>query len=137
MGSRSKSSYSSGFAATSALRRAEPDDAALVVALRPERPEGRADVGALVLLRRPAVEHGPHRRAVAAREHGQPLVAERIPSTCPVTFEQPMASAVGITSGRISLLMNRKRSPSPRVRRRLQAVLGVTDFDGLFTLEAA
>lgn len=50
--------------------------------------------------------------------------------------QNELARAAGITSGHISLLMNRMRSPSPGVRRRLQAVLGVTDFDELFTLKA-
>ena len=49
--------------------------------------------------------------------------------------QNELARAVGITSGHISLLMNGKRSPSPRVRRRLQAALGVTNFDELFILE--
>ena len=50
--------------------------------------------------------------------------------------QNELARAVGITSGHISLLMNGRRSPSPRVRRRLQAALGVTDFDDLFIMEA-
>ena len=49
--------------------------------------------------------------------------------------QNELARAAGISSGHISLLMNGKRSPSPGVRRRLQAVLGVTDFDELFILE--
>ena len=50
--------------------------------------------------------------------------------------QNELARASGITSGHISLLMNGKRSPSPGVRRRLQAALGVTDFDDLFITEA-
>lgn len=49
--------------------------------------------------------------------------------------QNDLARAVSISSGHISLLMNGKRSPSPCVRRRLQAMLGVTDFDELFLLE--
>ena len=49
--------------------------------------------------------------------------------------QNELARAAGITSGHISLLMNDRRSPSPDVRRRLQAALGVTDFDELFILE--
>jgi len=50
--------------------------------------------------------------------------------------QNELARAASITSGHISLLMNNKRSPSPDVRRRLQTVLGVTDFDELFIMEA-
>ena len=49
--------------------------------------------------------------------------------------QNELARATGISSGHISLLMNGRRSPSRRVRRRLQAALGVTDFDELFILE--
>ena len=49
--------------------------------------------------------------------------------------QNDLARAVSISSGHISLLMNGKRSPSPCVRRRLQAMLGVADFDELFLLE--
>lgn len=48
--------------------------------------------------------------------------------------QNDLARAASITSGHISLLMNGKRSPSPGVRRRLQAVLGVTDFHEIFLL---
>ena len=37
--------------------------------------------------------------------------------------------------GHLSMLMNGKRSPSPRARRRLMEVLGVDDFDLLFITE--
>lgn len=50
--------------------------------------------------------------------------------------QNELARAAGISSGHVSLLMNGRRSPSPRVRRRLQAALGVTDFDELFITEA-
>ena len=49
--------------------------------------------------------------------------------------QNELACGASITSGHISLLMNGKRSPSPCVRRRLQAMLGVTGFDELFLLE--
>ncbi len=49
--------------------------------------------------------------------------------------QNELALAAGISSGHISLLMNGRRSPSPGVRRRLQAALGVTDFHELFILE--
>ncbi len=51
--------------------------------------------------------------------------------------QNELALAAGISSGHISLLVNGKRSPSPRVRRRLQAALGVTDFHELFLLESS
>ena len=50
--------------------------------------------------------------------------------------QNELARAASISSGHVSLLMNGKRSPSPRVRRHLQAALGVADFDELFILEA-
>ena len=50
--------------------------------------------------------------------------------------QNELARAAGITSGYLSLLMNGKRSPSPRVRRHLQAALGVADFHELFIMEA-
>ena len=50
--------------------------------------------------------------------------------------QNELARVAGITSGHLSLLMNGKRSPSPRVRRHLQAALGVTDFAELFIMEA-
>ncbi len=49
--------------------------------------------------------------------------------------QNELARAAGITAGHVSLLMNGKRSPSPGVRRRLQAALGVTDFHELFIQE--
>ncbi len=45
------------------------------------------------------------------------------------------ARRCGLSSGHLSLLMNGKRSPSPYTRRRLQQVLGVSDFDQLFIVE--
>ena len=51
--------------------------------------------------------------------------------------QNELALAAGISSGHISLLLNGKRSPSPGVRRRLQAALGVTDFHELFILESS
>ncbi len=49
--------------------------------------------------------------------------------------QNELARAAGISRGHMSLLVNGRRSPSPGVRRRLQAALGVTDFDELFILE--
>ena len=49
--------------------------------------------------------------------------------------QNELARRCGITSGHLSLLMNGKRCPSPQVRRRLQQVLEVSDFDQLFIIE--
>ena len=49
--------------------------------------------------------------------------------------QNELARRCGITSGHLSLLMNGKRCPSPQVRRRLQQVLGVSNFDDLFIIE--
>ena len=49
--------------------------------------------------------------------------------------QNQLAKLCGITSGHMSLLMQGKRSPSPRTQRRLQEVLGVSNFDDLFIME--
>lgn len=41
---------------------------------------------------------------------------------------------IGISSGYLSQLMSGRAHPSPPLRRRLQRVLGVTDFDALFVI---
>ena len=46
-----------------------------------------------------------------------------------------LAREVGISPGYLSLLVNEGRAPSGRIRRRLQEVLGVEDFDEMFTME--
>ena len=46
-----------------------------------------------------------------------------------------LAREMGISPGYLSLLVNEGRAPSGRIRRRLQEVLGVEDFDEMFTLE--
>ena len=48
--------------------------------------------------------------------------------------QNQLARRCGITSGHLSHLMNGRRSPSPRVRRRLMEVLGVDDFHRLFSI---
>ena len=47
--------------------------------------------------------------------------------------QNELARLVGISSGYFSRIMSGRAHPSPQVRRRLQRVLGVTDFDDLFT----
>ena len=49
--------------------------------------------------------------------------------------QNQLAQRAGIASGYMSQLMSGQRFASPRVRRRLMDVLGVTDFDYLFILE--
>ena len=46
-----------------------------------------------------------------------------------------LAREVGISPGYLSVLVNTGRAPSGRVRRRMQEVLGVGDFNELFALE--
>ena len=48
--------------------------------------------------------------------------------------QNELARQCPITSGHLSHLMNGRRSPSPRVRRRLMEVLGVDDFRRLFLI---
>ena len=45
-----------------------------------------------------------------------------------------LAREVGISRGYLSTLINEGRAPSGRIRRRMQKVLGVEDFDELFEL---
>ena len=49
--------------------------------------------------------------------------------------QNQLARLAGISPGHLSLLMNGKRSPAPRVRRRLMKALGVDDFHRLFIME--
>ena len=46
-----------------------------------------------------------------------------------------LAREAGISPGYLSALVNEGRAPSGAVRRRLQAVLGMSGFDELFELE--
>ena len=48
--------------------------------------------------------------------------------------QNELARRCGITLGHLSRLMNWKRGPSPRLRRRMQQVLGVSSFDELFII---
>ncbi len=45
-----------------------------------------------------------------------------------------LARETGISRGYLSTLVNQGRAPSGRIRRRMQRVLGVEDFDELFEL---
>ncbi len=45
-----------------------------------------------------------------------------------------LARELGISRGYLSTLINEGRAPSGRVRRRMQTVLGVDDFDDLYEL---
>ena len=45
-----------------------------------------------------------------------------------------LARQVGISPGYLSTLLNEERAPSGRIRRRIQKVLNVQDFDELFEL---
>ena len=46
-----------------------------------------------------------------------------------------LARQVGISPGYLSTLVNERRAPSGRIRRRMQDVLGMAQFDDLFALE--
>ena len=48
--------------------------------------------------------------------------------------QNELARRCGISQGYMSQLMRGERSPSPRLRRRLMEVLGVSDFDTLFVI---
>lgn len=75
-----------------------------------------------------------HRRSVGPRVWLNPTAVWEHLSKRDIS-QNDLARAAGISPSHMSLLMNGKRSPSPGVRRRLQAVLGVTDFHELFLLE--
>ena len=49
--------------------------------------------------------------------------------------QNELADLAGISSGYLSQLISGRKSPSPDVRRRLQAALDITRFDELFVLE--
>ena len=49
-------------------------------------------------------------------------------------FQNELARLIGISPGYMSQLMGGTRSPSARLRRRIQRVLGVTDFKDLFII---
>ncbi len=49
--------------------------------------------------------------------------------------QNELARRCGFSPGHLSMLMNGKRSPSPRARRRLMEVLEVDDFEVLFIME--
>jgi len=49
--------------------------------------------------------------------------------------QNELARLVGISSGHISQLMSGSAHPSPELRQRLLRVLGITDFDDLFTID--
>ena len=46
-----------------------------------------------------------------------------------------LARQIGISPGYLSTLVNERRAPSGRIRRRMQDVLGMAEFDDLFLLE--
>ncbi|MXZ87238.1 MAG: helix-turn-helix transcriptional regulator [Dehalococcoidia bacterium] len=46
-----------------------------------------------------------------------------------------LAREVGMSHGYLSTLIKERRAPSGPLRRRLQAALGISDFDELFELE--
>ena len=48
-----------------------------------------------------------------------------------------LAREIGISPGYMSMLVNAGRTPSGRIRQRMQKALGVKDFDELFTTEEA
>ena len=49
--------------------------------------------------------------------------------------QNDLARRTQISSGYLSQLISGKKSPSPDVRRRLQAALDISQFDDLFVLE--
>ena len=49
--------------------------------------------------------------------------------------QNELASQAGISSGYLSQLISGRKSPSPEVRRRLQAALEISCFEDLFVME--
>ena len=50
--------------------------------------------------------------------------------------QNALARRLEIDPGYFSQMMNGRRFPSPEMRARLMVALGITDFDGLFIVEA-
>ena len=51
--------------------------------------------------------------------------------------QNAFARRLDIDPGYFSQMLNGRRFPSPEMRARLMAALGITDFDELFVMEAA
>ncbi len=51
--------------------------------------------------------------------------------------QNAFARLIGIDPGYLSQMLSGKRRPSPSMRARLMAGLGITDFDELFVMEEA
>ena len=73
------------------------------------------------------------RRSLSSRVKLNPVAVWRLLDQRGIS-QNELARRCGITSGHLSHLMNGKRCPSPQVRRRLQQVLGVSNFDDLFII---
>ena len=73
------------------------------------------------------------RRQPPSRVLLNPVAVWRLPDELDMS-QNELARRCGITPGHLSHLMNGKRSPSPMLRRRLQRVLGVSNFDDLFVI---
>ena len=74
------------------------------------------------------------RRAHAPRVWLNPVAVWRSLDRLGISPDEPVRRC-GFSPGHLSMLMNGKRSPSPRPRRRLMEVLGVGDFEALFIRE--
>ena len=73
------------------------------------------------------------RRRLSSRVKLNPVAVWRLLDELDMS-QNELARRCGITSGHLSLLMNGRRCPSPKLRRRLQQVLGVSNFDDLFII---
>ena len=73
------------------------------------------------------------RRQPPSRVRLNPVAVSRLVDELNMS-QNELARRCGITPGHHSLLMNGKRSPSPKLRRRMQQVLGVNNFDDLFVI---
>lgn len=74
----------------------------------------------------------PRRRSPRVRLRPEP-VWEQI--TQRNISQNELARLARISSGYLSQLISGRKSPSPEVRRRLQAALEISQFDELFVLE--
>ena len=74
------------------------------------------------------------RRSLSSRVKLNPVAVWRLLDQRGIS-QNELARQCGITSGHLSHLMNGRRCPSPKLRRRLQQVLGVSNFDDLFIIE--
>ena len=83
---------------------------------------------------RPPAERPPETRRTALFS-GSTRRSSGSGSTCWTAPKNWLAREIGVSPAYVSKLVNGRRSPSGRIRRRMLRALGVTDSDDLFRTE--